>query len=182
MINDKVNGERLVSEFKQFKEHVDNEMYPDVEQVRAKREKGLEKGWPLYEDSAHLLLQASPSRNANHVLSETLGNLDQVKANLEYVRSEGAAWKVGFHTHIQWTMMMLQNHIHPEEYSDEQGNPKPPPWCQTKRNPGECRSGFPFNGAMCEEWMTKESLENISLLTQPQTVFAMLGLGGWGLG
>ena len=153
--NEVEESAQLVDDFYRFKRHVNNEMYHKPEVFEQQRD-ALENAWPLYEKSTHLLVQPAHSRDLNHILSEVHSTVSQSEEWAKKKRAEGGIWCEGFWTVVQIRQMMLQHHIHLPNDDDPEGARRPNKFCQTKSKPGECRGGFPHDGAMSEPWMQQK--------------------------
>ena len=146
---------KLLPKFYKYKAHVNNEMYEDSHKFQ-ERQVEREAAWPLYKDSAHLLVQPQVKSGQQHILWTPPG--DELDArltprHLASCQEEGAAWKAANWKIVQLRQERLQHHIHPPD-TDAVRNV--PPWCQLKNRPKECRAGFPLEQCMCQPWMQEE--------------------------
>jgi len=143
----------LVQKFYKYKKHVDNEMYDDPDLFQ-QRQEAREVAWPLYTDSAHLLVQPEV-KHGRHILQ--IPPADELDAHLKACEEEGAVWKAAYWKIVQLSQEMLQHHIHPADTNQEGLEVrKVPPWCQCKSRPNECKGGFPHDQRMSQAWMREE--------------------------
>ena len=135
-LKDRIQGANILNDFMTYKSHVDRETYDDAEAATQQRDK-VENAWPLYEDSAHALVQPAASEHmALHLLQHT-------DETLQECMQDGEIWKRGYYKCVQMSQQMWNHHIHLPNEEDPEGPRKPMASCINKSHPKECKSRFP---------------------------------------